>query len=175
MSQSVLALPKVDAPTLDEPFLSAAVWQNIPAVDLVRADTGEPSSLPTHLHAAWSQQGIHLRFTCVDSMPLGRDYLNETPIEGEDMVGVFLDPTGERNEYMALFVTPYGQIIDSRVENPLHNALHLETDASWDYTGVRVRTASTQHDWTVEIFLPFNGITPALPSPTPDDRWVANF
>lgn len=174
-SPSVLVLPKVQAPALDEAFLPLDYWMTLPAIGLVRAEDGDPADLPTQVRAAWSARGVHLLFICTDSVPLSRDFAHDELIEEEEVVGVFLDPSGERSAYMTIFVSPYGRTSDARIENPLQHAIASEVDDTWDCPGLRVRSWSEQNQWAVELLIPFTGITPAIKPPHVGDRWVGNF
>lgn len=173
-SHAVLALPRVEAPGLDQAFLRQEQWHVLPAHRLVRIENGDMASLPTDLRMAWSDRGVHICFQCVDPFPLSRDFLNTLELEDEEAVAVFLDPSGARNEYLTLFVSPYGQIAEARVENRLHHALRAEADTGWSCPGVRARCWSAPGVWSVELLIPFTGITPAIDPPTPGDRWTGN-
>ncbi len=173
--QAVLILPRVKAPGRDEAFLSTARWQALPARRLLRVDDGEAAALPTELRAAWSTRGIHVHFLCQDPIPLSRDFARDAPVEEDEAVGVFLDPQGERCEYMAILVTPYGRVADARIENPLHHGLLNEVDRTWHCSGVRVRARGGKGQWQVELLIPFTGITPAIDIPVAGNRWTGNF
>ena len=118
---------------------------------------------------------MHCQFCCVDPIPLCGEVAGREPGDAEEAVGVFLDPSGERDQYMAIFVDPSGHVIDARIENPLHHALESKVDSSWDCPGLRVRSWSRLTEWVVEILIPFDGITPAYKHPEIGDRWVGNF
>lgn len=172
---AVLVIPQVEAPGLDQAFLPQRQWEDISPSHLVRAEDGDVAALPTLMRIAWSARGIHLCFQCTDPLPLSRDFFEDGPIEDEEVVGAFLDPVGERNEYMAILASPYGRVTDARIENPMHHALESEVDESWSCPGIRVRSWSTQQEWMVEMLIPFTGITPVLDTPRPGDRWTGNF
>ena len=175
IAPAVLVLPKVKAPGTDRAFLAPAQWQTTATIHLVRAEDGDVAGLPTEVRLAWSERGLHLHFRCTDPLPLSRDFARDAPIDEEEVVGVFLDPIGERNEYMAILASPYGRVADARIENPHHHAIGASVDDSWDCTGVRVRSWAYKHEWVVEMLIPFTGITPALVPPRPGDRWTGNF
>ena len=165
-SKTRMTLPRVEAPGLDEAFLDPEIWEMQPAVFLADAATGNAPRWQTLLRAAWSCRGLHLVFHCANT-----GSQNDTG----DQVGVFLDPDGERSRYMTLFVNPFGQVSGARVENPLHHELQHETDAGWSCPGLRVRCWSDESSWSAELLIPFDGITPAIDPPSPEDHWTANF
>jgi hypothetical protein len=76
---------------------------------------------------------------------------------------------------MALLVSPYARVSDARVENPHHRGIDSEIDESWTCAGVRVRAWSSKVQWVIELLIPFAGITPAIDTPSPGDRWTGNF
>ncbi len=174
-SQVVLVLPKVAAPQLAEAFLAQERWQNVPSIPLVRVEDGDLAALPTDVRIAWSERGVHILFRCTDPLPYSVGRAGEIEGEEDEVVGVFLDPSGERNQYMAVLVNPCGRALDARVENPLHHALASEIDLTWDCPGLRVRSWSRHNEWGVEILIPFDGITPAIKPPRIGTRWVGNF
>ncbi|HEY3377606.1 MAG TPA: carbohydrate-binding family 9-like protein [Armatimonadota bacterium] len=172
---TVMVLPHVAAPGLDQAFLSHAQWQGIPSCSLVRAEDGGAVTLATSLRVAWSARGVHVCFCCTDPSPLSRDFAVEASSDMEEAVGVFLDPIGDRSQYMAIMATPYGGVADARIENPWHHSLRHETDETWDCPGVRLRSWSQHAEWSLELLIPFNGITPAIDAVRPGDRWTGNF
>jgi len=174
-SQHVLVMPKVHAPDLDEAFLSPERWQAIPSIPLVRAEDGEPATLPTDVQAAWSARGVHILFCCTDPVPFSGDTARQAHITGKEMVAVLLDPVGNRTQYMAIFADPSGRVEDLRIEEPLRHRIGSEMDPSWDCPGLRVRSWSQQARWAVEMCIPFDGITPVIAPPNPGDRWTGNF
>lgn len=174
-SDGVLRLLKVDAPHLDAAFLPQDQWETLPSVLLVRATDGAPAIISTFLRVAWSARGLHIRF--VNHAPPAGYHEGQWDDEAhmDEAVGVFLDPRGDRSEYMAIFVNPYGRVVPARIENPLHRALDRETDMSWDCPGLRTRSWSRRDHWSVELLIPFDGMTPSIHPPTPGDRWTGNF
>ncbi|HEY3418220.1 MAG TPA: carbohydrate-binding family 9-like protein [Armatimonadota bacterium] len=175
MADVVLVIPRVEAPDIDQAFLTSAQWASIPAVTFVCVADGEAAALPTELRPAWSGRGVHLRYRCIDPLPLSREFARDAPIDEEEVVGVFLDPVGERSQYLAILVSPYGRVADARIENPRHHAQHSEVDLSWDCSGVRVRSSAGEGEWTIELLIPFAGMTPAIRPPSAGDRWTGNF
>jgi len=173
--RSVLVIPKVKAPGLDEAFLTPAAWHAVPAVRLVRSEDGDLAALATEVRVAWSVRGLHCCYYCTDPDPLSYDFARDAAIDEAEVVGVFLDPRGDRSQYVAILASPHGRVADSRIENPLHHGLLFETDATWDCAGVRVRSWSHTGLWTVEMLIPFDGLTPAIDPPAPGDRWTGNF
>ncbi len=127
-SQAVLMVPKIIAPDLDEAFLPLERWLALPSVRLVRAEDGDLAALSTEVRIAWSLRGFHCIFVCCDPLPLCVEISPEVPAEDEEAVGVFLDPSGERSQYMAILASPTGHVLDARVENPLHHTLESEVD-----------------------------------------------
>ncbi|MHB9132612.1 MAG: carbohydrate-binding family 9-like protein [Armatimonadota bacterium] len=175
VSHSVLVLPKVTAPDMEQAFWETEHWESLPAFLLVRAADGTTPAHPTAVQAAWSDRGIHVFFTCTDPLPIPGDNAGEAPDEEGEAVGVFLDPIGEREQYVAILVSPYGRVYDARIENPLHRRVDSEIDESWDCSGIRVQSRGGADQWTVEMLIPFSGLTPALDPPKVGDRWTGNF
>lgn len=173
--QTVLVMPRVEAPRLDAPWLSDVAWQRQPSLALVRAEDGEPAIFATEVRLAWSARGLHLRYACIDTLPVARQQTSNTLTAGREGIGALLDPHGERSSYLMIFVTPDGHTTDARVENPLHRGEGSEIDETWECTGRYVRCCGERCRWVAELFLPFSGLTPVMASPNPGDRWAANF
>jgi hypothetical protein len=159
------------------PHASAPLrWEEItPLPPLVRTTDGGPAAQATTVRAAWSAEGLHVRFECGDLRAWGTMTRRDDPIYQEEAVELFLAPgAGDPIEYLEFEVSPAGVLWDGRIHNPTSRRAEMVSDPGWDCPGIRWAAGplGPRQDWWAELTLPWAGIAPSGPPPR---LWRANF
>jgi len=168
---------KVDG-VLDEP-----VWGRLQPVGAFRRHDG--SGAPPFATAAklcWDDEYLYLAFSCEDRDIWGTYTERDDPIYDQEVVEVFVSPSGNESDYFELEVSPRNVIWDGKIHNPENNPATATYDPSWDcaglLTGVHVvgnldDRADADEMWTVEMAIPFSAIAPRAPAA--GEHWRANL
>lgn len=114
--------------------LEAAVWERIEEVQLSEVVSGDKPILPTSVRAAWNNWGVYYRFECEDDYILSTMTERDDPIYDEDVVEVFMSPTGDLARYFEFEFSPAGVLFDAKIINDLSDTRgdSIEVDTAWD-------------------------------------------
>ncbi len=141
-----------------------------------------PAEHHTRFRAAWSDEGLYLRFDAVDPSPWHTMTRRDEHLWDEEVVEIFIDPDRSARDYYELEVNPANVVCDLRMISPWPDK---KGDIDWNLAGLETRVhphgdAGAAPGWTVTAFLPWNGLR-ALPSaahvavpPKPKDAWRFN-
>lgn len=153
-----------------------AAWTGFPAIEW------GPARYATRFRAAWSDEGLYLRFDATDPSPWHTMTRRDEPLWDEEVVEIFLDPDRSGRDYYELEVNPANVVCDLRMISPWPDK---KGDVDWDLAGLETRVRPLGGEggttgWTVTAFLPWRGLS-ALPSagkvalpPRPGDAWRFN-
>lgn len=194
-----------DMPTYSVPRLAALLtidgdlnkpsWQSLQP-HLLHPTSGLAEGLqeagypPTTLRLAWTATHLYLAFHCVDNYIWGTETERDAPLYEEEVVEVFLCPTGDLRRYYELEVSPRNVVFDATVHSPDFQRATMKVDTGWDCPGletaVQIEGVLLTHPpsledrneqlscWNVEIAIPFAAF-PEVPAPQPGTLWRANF
>jgi hypothetical protein len=141
-----------------------------------------PATYATRFRAAWSDQGLFLRFDATDPSPWHTMTRRDEHLWDEEVVEIFLDPDRSGRDYYELEVNPANVVCDLRMVSPWPDK---KGDIDWNLAGLETRVhtrggGSGAGGWTVTAFLPWRGLR-TLPSagkvalpPKPGDAWRFN-
>ena len=142
-----------------------------------------PATYATRFRAAWSDEGLFLRFDATDSSPWHTMTRKDEHLWDEEVVEIFLDPDRSGRDYYELEVNPANVVCDLRMIAPWPDK---KGDIDWNLAGLETRVhplggaGAGTRGWTVTAFLPWRGLR-ALPSagkvalpPKPGDAWRFN-
>ncbi len=165
--------------SLDDPG-----WRGIPPLSpLIHAHNGERPVEATEVRACWDAECLYVSFSCKDADIWGNFEHRDDPLYDEEVVELFVCPTGDLRHYFELELSPLNVLFDARVFNPDGDRRTMLVDRSWNAEGIRtaVRVAGTVNDrrshdlgWIAEIALPFRDLGLDGP-PAPGTVWRANF
>jgi hypothetical protein len=108
---------------------------------------------------------------------------HDDPIYKEEVVELFLCPSGDLRHYFELEISPRNVLFDAKVFSPELQRRSMLVQTEWHAPGLRsaVGVSGTIEDpsdvdvgWIVEVALPFADLGLAGP-PSPGTRWRANF
>jgi len=103
---------------------------------------------------------------------------NDDPIYNHDVVEVFIDANGDKNEYFELQVSPANIKFDKSFKGGPRKGGNVGWDSKMKFA-VHLRGTLNKHDdidngWSAEMAIPFESITDAANNPPKDgDRWKA--
>jgi hypothetical protein len=141
-----------------------------------------PTAYTTRFRAAWSDEGLFLRFDATDPSPWHTMTRRDEHLWDEEVVEIFLDPDRSGRDYYELEVNPANVVCDLRMVSPWP---HKKGDIDWNLAGLETRVrrlgnAGATTGWTVTACLPWRGLR-ALPSagkvalpPKAGDAWRFN-
>jgi hypothetical protein len=143
-----------------------------------------PNPYRTSFRALWNEQGCYIRFDADDDRPWHTLSHRDAALWNEEVVEIFLDPSGTGRDYAELEISPANIVCDLRIAEGWPS---LDGDLSWDWTGAETRVmarASTDAgpvgSWVATAWLPWDGLrslsdraSTKLP-PRPRDRWRFN-
>lgn len=170
---------------LDERF-----WQHVPPLILGNSYDGSGGSPRTIVRACWTDHQLLVAFECEDEDIWGTHKERDAPLYDEEVVEVFLSPTGDVRSYFEIEVSPHNVVFDAAIHNPDLNRETMVTELAWTCSGLRTAVAidGVVHDtpprsrskqgprghWSVEMAIPFSALGLEGP-PTPGAEWRVNF
>jgi Carbohydrate-binding family 9 len=153
-----------------------AVWSTVATI------VWGPAAYSTRFRAAWSGDGLYLRFDAIDPSPWHTMTKRDEHLWDEEVVEIFIDLDRSGHDYYELEVNPANVVCDLRMISPWPDK---KGDIDWNLEGLETRVhplggAGGTKGWTVTAFLPWKGLR-ALPSaahvsvpPKPGDAWRFN-
>jgi carbonic anhydrase/acetyltransferase-like protein (isoleucine patch superfamily)/bifunctional DNA-binding transcriptional regulator/antitoxin component of YhaV-PrlF toxin-antitoxin module len=164
--------------------LDDAGWVGVPRLSsLVHSNGSGSPAQATELRACWDDRHLYVSFACKDTEIWANFENRDDPLYEEEVVELFLCPTGDLRHYFELEVSPANVLFDAKVFNPEGDRAIMLVDREWNGSGIRsaVRVSGTLNDrsspdigWIVEIAVPFADL--GLPGPPePGTVWRANF
>jgi hypothetical protein len=171
------------APAVDG-TIDPKVWRLAQAAQLALNDSGKPPLQPTEARMLYDDDFLYAAFHCVDSDAWGALPNRNDPLYLEEVVEVFLDPSGRRRCYVEIEVSPLNVIFEAYILND-PRCPPLQGLTQWTCRGLRtavhVERETTPRGrasryWNCEMAIPFNQLpdAPHVP-PKPGDRWRANL
>lgn len=164
--------------------LDDAGWAGVaPLSRLVLAENGAAATQDTQVKACWDATHLYVAFACKDTDVWGNFENRDDPIYDEEVVEIFLCPSGDLRHYFELEVSPNNVIFDAKVFNPELDRRTMLIDKEWNAEGLRtaVRVSGLVNDrtatdlgWIVEMAIPFADLGLAGP-PEPNTVWRVNF
>jgi len=143
-----------------------------------------PAKYATRFRAAWTDEGLFLRFDATDPEPWHTMTRRDDHLWEEEVVEIFLDPAGAGRDYYELEISPANVVCDVRMITPWPDK---KQDFAWDLAGLQTRAqvrrdaAGRPTGWTATALLPWPGLG-QLPSaarvavpPRAGDRWRFNL
>ena len=148
------------------------MFENASEIFLRRSSDGLPATWPTRLRLEASAEWLEVRFECQDERAWGSMSERDAPLWQEEVVEVFLAPTGDSEsdllaaprEYIELEVSPKGALFDAWVKNPQGDRSAMTVDTAWDWPGIEWRAGrlpslpADRQDWWAELRLPWRGL-----------------
>ncbi|MBM4045176.1 MAG: hypothetical protein FJ279_08685 [Planctomycetes bacterium] len=166
--------------------LSETAWQKAEPIELVlREGTGKPK-LPTTAKMLWDNEALYVAFVCTDTDIWATMTQHDDPLWEQEVVEVFIDPTGTADPYFEIQVNPLNVVVDLRLVKSLAGlgkrmfAWNASTMKTAVKTTAPVNTWQVSDNprgqWTVEMAIPFKDLDTLPHSPPQDgDKWRVNL
>ncbi len=158
--------------SLDDPD-----WEHAFRLPLVDSLSGAPPAQPTVARLLWDDQFLYVAFEATDDEVFARPGRRQDDAIWEDeVVELFVDPTGTGRGYAEIDVSPANVRFDARFD---HWRSDLAAARAWDsraVTAARVdRGPRGDLGFIVEMAVPLETLRGAAPPPRAGDRWRANL
>ena len=145
-------------------------WRTLPAADFRDTVSDAPPQQETQVRAAWSAEELRVLFHAADTHAWATLTERDAPLYEEEVVELFLDPTGDLESYFEIEVNPLNAVLDLVLRR---NRSGYVKDFAWRCESLRTAVVKSATAWSVELSIPFRSLlgTP----PNPGDRWRVNF
>jgi hypothetical protein len=161
---------------LDEP-----VWKKAEPIKL-RVKNGQEPKQATTAWIVWNDQYIYVAWKCVDTHIWATLKQRDEPLYNEEVVEVFIDPSGDKDNYLELEVNPLGALWDGYILNRGQTITGILAWNSFEIKwavfveGTVNNPADKDTGWSVELALPLKDIYNAPHNPPRDgDLWRLNL
>jgi hypothetical protein len=168
---------------LDDPL-----WKTAEVVELVDAATGIRKGYHTKARMLWSQKYLYVGFECEDEYVWGTLTKRDEELYMEEVVEIFVCPTGKIRQYYEIEVSPLNTILDTFVLNGKSEKNrrwdNFHTFFDYDFTGMitkvhvdgELNKVGGAKGWSVEMAIPFAAlIGNDTAVPAVDDEWRMNL
>jgi len=145
-------------------------WQSLAPSMLRENLTGVAAEQSTELRIAWDAEELRVLFHSHDTNPWATLTQRDGPLWEEEVVEVFLDPTGDGECYFEIEVNPLNTVLDLVLRR---NRSGYKKDLSWNCESFRSSVAHTSVGWATEMSIPFRSL--ACDLPRQGTIWRANF
>jgi hypothetical protein len=156
-----------------------AAWLAVPRV------TWGPPRYRTTFRAVWDDLALWVRFDARDDRPWHTRTRRDDRLWEEEVVEIFIDPTGQGRDYAEVEISPANVVCDLIVRTPWPS---LASDAAWTWTGLDSRVVAAPPGsgesgmtWTAMARLPWEGVGALGPAaggrvpPRVGDVWRVNL
>ena len=175
---------RIRTPVEVDGALDEAAWMAAePASAFTLSEGSGPPRFPTEARLCWDETHLYVAFSCRDTDIWGTYTQRDEPLFDEEVVEIFLCPSGNLAHYFEFEVSPRNTVFDANVFNPEGDRRTMLVDREWNAAGLRtaVRVAGTlaqrdDHDlgWIAELAIPFADL--GLPGPpAADAQWRMNL
>jgi len=148
----------------------AAPWPQREAVALRETVSGEPPLQATWIKSAWNEEELRLLFCIEDTQVWATLSERDALLYNEEVVEVFLAPSGDLATYFEIEVNPLNAVLDLSLARK-QGEEGWKKDFQWRCEGLRTAVRKGPAGWVAELSIPFAALG-ASPQGKP---WRANF
>jgi len=153
-----------------------ASWRAAREARLVNSLTGGPNRYLTTARMLWDGGTLYVHFDCEDDQPWARPgRRDDDPIYEDEVVEVFLDPSGAGRDYAEIEISPANVRFDARFASRRSDLARARAWSSGARSTVSLaRTPDgTVRGWSVELAIPLAQVRAQLPAA--GERWRMNL
>ena len=179
---------KIDRDIVLSGKLDDPLWAQAEVVPLVGANDGKPMRFAATARMLYNDRYLYVGFTCEDTYIWGTYLKQDDPLYMEEVVEIFISPTGLLRNYYEIEVNPLNTFTDSVVLNgrPRDNSRweNFHNLFAYNMQGLLTRThvdgelnkPGAGKSWSVEVAIPFAAlIGPETATPKPGAKWRMNL
>jgi hypothetical protein len=121
----------------------------------------------------WDDAHLYFGFDCDDPSPHATMTQPDANLWEEEVVEMFLSPTGELHTYAELEINPLNTLFDAMI---LNNGKRTQVLRDWQVENIQHAVALREGGWSVEVALPFEAFytAPHVP-PHLGETWRMNL
>lgn len=154
--------------------LDEGCWASAPPVLLVNASTGNRATPRTTARLCWGATHLYVGFECEDDDAWGSYGQRDDPLYDEEVVELFLCPSGDVRRYYEIEISPHNVIFDAALHSPQLDRRTMTTDREWACEGMLSAVSSNTivHRtppgrrtvtgppgvWSAELAIPFKAL-----------------
>jgi hypothetical protein len=179
-AEAHLVVPLTTGPIQIDGSLDEEAWQGAARTGFFRTTNGKQAArLRTEARLTWDQENLYFGFECEDEDIFSSYTRRDQPLYLQEAVEVFLDPDGDRRDYMEFEVSPAGVLFDASF-TARREGLKLNFNPDIQVSVKIDGTLNTRNDqdrgWVVEMAIPFSQMTGrGRRPPAPGDQWLMNM
>jgi hypothetical protein len=190
---SQVVVPRVSKPPKIDGALDDAAWK--PAASVQLNWRFHPSNVPkfvrlketvrTTARLLWDDRFLYVGFACEDADAWATYKKRDANLWEEEVVEVYLDPTGKGKHYKEFEVNPVGALIDLDIAEAVNgNPGDVPSHLRWNAKDIRwdAKVQGTTHNrddrdagWTAEIAIPLAACLAPGEKVRVGDQWRAQF
>lgn len=158
------------------------VWEKAEKTALAETVTGDEPDLSTHFRILYSDAYLYIGYIVEDNAILASYTDHDYPLYKEDVVEIFLSPSGSLHYYYEFNFSPKEVVCDAIVLNDGvisgggRGELFIPL-LMWDCEGLRIKTQKQENSsWSVTVAIPFSRLHLAENrTPEPGETWRGNL
>jgi hypothetical protein len=156
--------------------LDDAAWRAAPWTALFRMPDGSRPQQNTRARALWDDRYLYVAFRVEDRDIRATRTARDTELWTEEVVEVFLEPTGTGRPYFEFEINPLNAVLDICFDMPFegHPGALWRKGAGWDCAGWRHATRRFPSGWTAEMAFPWASF-PGVRPPRSGTVWNINL
>lgn len=175
-----LAIPRCRGEITVDGVLDEPAWRLAGATGRLRRFDGKADARQaTEAWLCWDDQALYLAFRCADRDVFSTYTRRDQPLYLQEAVEIFLDPDGDRRDYMEIEASPAGVLFDATftsrrqgMDPGFDPAIRVGTTVD----GTLNQRADRDRAWNAELAIPFDGMTGTGGRPPREgDCWRLNL
>lgn len=145
-------------------------WHGSPSGCFFENVSGAMPEQQSTVQLAWDRRGLRVLLAAEDRHPWATLTRRKDPLYTEEVLEVFLDPTGDGACYFEIEVNPLNTVLDLVLRR---NRSGWVKDFSWECDGLETAVRRLETGWVAELSIPFAALGALRPEP--GGVWRANF
>lgn len=158
-AQKEVGASRMDHPPVIDGYVTENAWMMADsAINFIQMEPfkDQPATEKTVVYTGYDNTNLYFGFKCYHSNPatiVANIHTRDLLTKNDDIVLVLLDTYSDNRTALGFFVNPVGSQIDMKVIDDGRN-LDINWDTEWE-----AASAITSWGWSVEIAIPFSGIS----------------
>jgi len=165
---------KAPTPPVIDGDLSDTAWLYAETINDFRQFNLSKPTYATQAKMLWDDENLYIAFKCQDEDIWATMKGRDEPLWEEEVVEVYIDPSGTGRNYKEFEVNPLGALIDLNIPAVKNgNPGNWRENCKWNAEGVKVgvkvngtidNRKDKDKEWTVELAIPLKNFLPYKPA-----------